>query len=399
MGLWIFNIVTFFWIATRLSTSLEFPIDPTSGPTITPTEFLDKLLGPTSGYDHRIRPNFGGPTVNVNCSVYIKSFGSIEETTMDYQVTIFLRQKWIDPRLTYSHYPEPYLDLDQSNIQYIWRPDLFFDNEKSAYFHEVTTDNKMLRIFKNGLVLFTVRLTLTLSCPMNLRNFPMDTQMCYMFLESFGYTMTDLSFHWDEEEPVIISKDLVLPQFVLSSKIDTDSCDKLYSSGHFSCISARFVLHREMGFYLIQLYVPSALIVIISWVSFWINMEAAPARVALGITTVLTMTTQSTGARASLPKVSYIKAVDIWMATCLLFVFASLLEYAAVNVTSRQSQGFMKKSIKRSMPIDPEIEASARKKFIARAQQIDTFSRLFFPLSFLVFNILYWVTFKVMLKK
>uniref|UniRef100_S4R9V1 Glycine receptor, alpha 1 n=1 Tax=Petromyzon marinus TaxID=7757 RepID=S4R9V1_PETMA len=273
---------------------------------IAPTEFLDKLLGPTSGYDHRIRPNFGGPTVNVNCSVYIKSFGSIEETTMDYQVTIFLRQKWIDPRLTYSHYPEPYLDLDQSNIQYIWRPDLFFDNEKSAYFHEVTTDNKMLRIFKNGLVLFTVRLTLTLSCPMDLRNFPMDTQMCYMFLESFGYTMADLSFHWDEEEPVIISKELVLPQFVLSSKIDTDSCDKLYSSGtgHFSCISARFVLHREMGFYLIQLYVPSALIVIISWVSFWINMEAAPARVALGITTVLTMTTQSTGARASLPKVT-----------------------------------------------------------------------------------------------
>lgn len=33
-------------------------------------------------------------------------------------------------------------------------------------------------------------------------------------------------------------------------------------------------------------------------------MDAAPARVALGITTVLTMTTQSSGSRASLPKVS-----------------------------------------------------------------------------------------------
>lgn len=59
-----------------------------------------------------------------------------------------------------------------------------------------------------------------------------------------------------------------------------------------------------MGYYLIQMYIPSLLIVILSWISFWINMDAAPARVGLGITTVLTMTTQSSGSRASLPKVS-----------------------------------------------------------------------------------------------
>lgn len=61
-----------------------------------------------------------------------------------------------------------------------------------------------------------------------------------------------------------------------------------------------------MGYYLIQMYIPSLLIVILSWVSFWINMDAAPARVALGITTVLTMTTQSSGSRASLPKVTLV---------------------------------------------------------------------------------------------
>ena len=74
--------------------------------------------------------------------------------------------------------------------------------------------------------------------------------------------------------------------------------------GKFTCIEVKFHLERQMGYYLIQMYIPSLLIVILSWISFWINMDAAPARVGLGITTVLTMTTQSSGSRASLPKVS-----------------------------------------------------------------------------------------------
>uniref|UniRef100_A0A8C9W2X5 Glycine receptor alpha 3 n=1 Tax=Scleropages formosus TaxID=113540 RepID=A0A8C9W2X5_SCLFO len=415
---------------------------------MSPSDFLDKLMGRTSGYDARIRPNFKGPPVNVSCNIFINSFGSIAETTMDYRVNIFLRQQWNDPRLAYSEYPDDSLDLDPSMLDSIWKPDLFFANEKGAHFHEVTTDNKLLRIFKNGNVLYSIRLTLTLSCPMDLKNFPMDVQICIMQLESFGYTMNDLIFEWQKSGPVQFAEGLTLPQFILKNESDLRYCTKHYNTGKFTCIEVRFHLERQMGYYLIQMYIPSLLIVILSWVSFWINMDAAPARVALGITTVLTMTTQSSGSRTSLPKVSYVKAIDIWMAVCLLFVFSALLEYAAVNFVSRQHKELLRFQPKKKkskedtrqsrqsftptaetpcsvgkdgafaktpgsaaqaplalMMASTASSAAAaaeksqeelRKLFIDRAKKIDTVSRAGFPLAFLLFNIFYWVLYKIL---
>uniref|UniRef100_A0A8D0F4Y3 Glycine receptor alpha 3 n=1 Tax=Strix occidentalis caurina TaxID=311401 RepID=A0A8D0F4Y3_STROC len=394
--------------------------------------FYNHSISNDSGTDIGVSFSFAGPPVNVTCNIFINSFGSIAETTMDYRVNIFLRQNWNDPRLAYSEYPDDSLDLDPSMLDSIWKPDLFFANEKGANFHEVTTDNKLLRIFKNGNVLYSIRLTLILSCPMDLKNFPMDVQTCIMQLESFGYTMNDLIFEWQEKGAVQVAEGLTLPQFLLKEEKDLCYCTKHYNTGKFTCIEVRFHLERQMGYYLIQMYIPSLLIVILSWVSFWINMDAAPARVALGITTVLTMTTQSSGSRASLPKVSYVKAIDIWMAVCLLFVFSALLEYAAVNFVSRQHKELLRFRRKRKKNKDDDVRESQfsftaygmgpclqakdgvtqkgpnnpvqaapkspdemRKVFIDRAKKIDTISRACFPLAFLIFNIFYWVIYKI----
>lgn len=43
------------------------------------------------------------------------------------------------------------------------------------------------------------------------------------------------------------------------------------------------------------------------------------------------MSTIITGVSASMPQVSYVKAVDIYLWVSFLFVFLSVIEYAAVN--------------------------------------------------------------------
>lgn len=102
-------------------------------------------------------------------------------------------------------------------------------------------------------------------------------------------------------------------------------CVMLQKTGNYSRLACEIQFVRSMGYYLIQIYIPSGLIVIISWVSFWLNRNATPARVALGVTTVLTMTTLMSSTNAALPKISYVKSIDVYLGTCFVMVFASLL--------------------------------------------------------------------------
>ena len=87
-----------------------------------------------------------------------------------------------------------------------------------------------------------------------------------------------------------------------------------------------------------KVYIPSSLIVIMSWVSFWLNRGAAPARVGLGVTTVLTMTTLINSVNAALPKISYMKSMDIYLFVCFFMVFGAMVEYACVGYTDKRIQ-------------------------------------------------------------
>lgn len=54
------------------------------------------------------------------------------------------------------------------------------------------------------------------------------------------------------------------------------------TAGNFSSINITFKLAREMGFFMMDYYAPSILIVVISWVSFWLHQDASAPRILLG---------------------------------------------------------------------------------------------------------------------
>ncbi|KYN31667.1 Glycine receptor subunit alpha-2 [Trachymyrmex septentrionalis] len=285
---------------------------------------------------------------------------------MTYVADIFLAQSWRDSRLRLpENMSEDYRILDVDWLHNIWRPDCFFKNAKKVTFHEMSIPNHYLWLYHDKTLLYMsnnklchtrkrnirFRLTLVLSCAMKFESYPHDTQICSMMIESLSHTTQDLVFLWNMTDPLVVNPEIELPQLDISNNYTTD-CTIEYSTGNFTCIQIVFNLRRRLGYHLFHTYIPSALIVVMSWIAFWIKPEAIPARVTLGVTSLLTL-----GLR--------------------------------INTTPMRPDTERNRSPTRQPTIQYKQCCQGR----ATAIYIDKVSRFFFPFSFFILNVVYWSTF------
>lgn len=211
----------------------------------------------------------------------------------------------------------------------------------------------LVSISPDGTVIISTRIQATLYCAMNLRKFPFDQQQCKTVLESWMYSGSDLILHWEPRSPVTLGPEQHLTEYVLldtftnESMINADLKDLRHGAfaGNYSSLSFTVTLKREMGFYLLDYFLPSMMIVAISWVSFWLQADQTAPRIMLGTTTMLTFITLASAQGKTLPKVSYIKASEIWFMGCTGFIFGSLVEFAFVNTIWRRKKNVELKKV------------------------------------------------------
>uniref|UniRef100_A0A8C5JV76 Gamma-aminobutyric acid receptor subunit gamma-3 n=1 Tax=Junco hyemalis TaxID=40217 RepID=A0A8C5JV76_JUNHY len=401
------------------------------------TLILNKLL---REYDKKLRPDIGIKPTVIDVDIYVNSIGPVSSINMEYQIDIFFAQTWTDSRLRFNSTMK-ILTLNSNMVGLIWIPDTIFRNSKTAEAHWITTPNQLLRIWNDGKILYTLRLTINAECQLQLHNFPMDEHSCPLIFSSYGYPKEEMIYRWRKNSvEAADQKSWRLYQFDFMGLRNTSEIVKT-SAGDYVVMTIYFDLSRRMGYFTIQTYIPCILTVVLSWVSFWIKKDATPARTALGITTVLTMTTLSTIARKSLPRVSYVTAMDLFVTVCFLFVFAALMEYATLNYYSscRKPNCTKKKNMNAAMRMhDIKIPISEppttvitlnnamywqdfedacvyecldgkdcqsffccyeecksgswrRGRIHIDILELDSYSRVFFPTSFLLFNLVYWV--------
>ena len=157
-----------------------------------------------------------------------------------------------------------------------------------------------------------------------------------------------------------------------------------------STVGFKLRIERNYAKYVLSYYLPSFLIVILSWVSFAIPPEVIPGRMTLLITLVLVLVNKFGTVIEKRPRTN-VTVLDIWMIGCLIFVSGALMAYAVLLLHQRFIMGNdLISTVKTVAPADNKFQDSNKSKGNNHYKEWDRYSLIGFPLTALIFNLIYW---------
>ncbi|GMS79603.1 hypothetical protein PENTCL1PPCAC_1778, partial [Pristionchus entomophagus] len=389
-------------------------------------QIIDKLLNGTGYNKFRIPTDEG---VSVTVEFWIQAITTIDEITNDFEMDIYINEMWLDPALAFEHLNpcKQNLSLNHQVLERLWTPNSCFINSKIAQIHDSPFKNIFLMLYPNGTVWVNYRTRVKGPCQMDLSNFPMDVQKCNLIYESFNYNNQEVQMNWAAETfddkgnmiaPIQLLSQIVLPDYDLI-KFTARKQKEPYPAGMWDELHFELVFERRYIWYFMQAYLPTYLTIFISWVSFSLGPRAIPARTMLGVNALLAMIFQFGNIMRNLPRVSYIKAIDVWMLVSMTFIFCSLLELAIVGFKVKDEQPGKKKHTickkvetafessppglcrydeRYMLPLDRKSIGSYRIPLPKwppgcvswPPEKIDKIASMLFPTLFALFNIIYW---------
>ena len=221
----------------------------------------------------------------------------------------------------------------------IWMPLFDFGNAvapHSAY--DVT-----IRAFPDGRVRYFERSSAQLSNDLYLQTFPFDTQMLKIQIQ-----------------PTISQENIVdffvatLKEFpeVKNQKAFSAESDAFSGLAQWAVIDLTATVHAVRGlineplhtvdfvvdverrtkFYLLKVFLPLFMMVILSWAVFWIDPRELNSQVQISVTTILTVIAFSFAISSSLPKVPYLTFIDAFFLACYFFVFITAIVITSIHV-------------------------------------------------------------------
>ncbi|XP_029797106.1 gamma-aminobutyric acid receptor subunit pi [Suricata suricatta] len=360
----------------------------------------DKLSLPgfenlTAGYNKFLRPSFGGEPVQIALTLDIASISSISESNMDYTATIYLRQRWTDQRLVFEGNKS--FTLDARLVEFLWVPDTYIVESKKSFLHDVTVGNRLIRLFSNGTVLYALRITTTVACNMDLSKYPMDTQTCKLQLESWGYDGNDVEFSWLRgNDSVRGLENLRLAQYTIQ-RYFTLVTRSQQETGNYTRLVLQFELRRNVLYFILETYVPSTFLVVLSWVSFWISLDSVPARTCIAYLMATTVIPNLLVRNLLLREGTAAKEVEEVNITNIInssiSSFKRKISFASIEISGDNvdySDLTMKTSDKFKFVFRDKMGRIVDYFTIQNPSNVDRYSKLLFPLIFMLANVFYW---------
>jgi hypothetical protein len=305
-------------------------------------EELEKFATPRSGIACPSPEQFslgrpdpdGTPTV-VGLALMFQDISRLNDVDQTLDADLYLIARWRDPRLADPARGE-YSAECPFPTSGLWRPAIEPENLRSLdEFYQAR-----FLVDAEGVVTVGRRLLVTVSYPLDFRDFPLDRHQ---------WTISIWPVFSRSDEIVFTALDrLVQRNSILSvqgwkvgtprAKISTT--DRIGRSGQYSRFDVTIDLERDWSFYAWKLGLPLTLIVFMAYGVYFIPVTAVAQKIGLGMTSMLTLIAYMMALTGGLPKISYLTRADRFFAGSAILVFLGLvIAVFSVSIVQRDDKG------------------------------------------------------------
>ncbi len=261
--------------------------------------------------------------------VYIQMFliniSDVNTAEQKFVGNLYLEAHWVDKRLI-----DPKKQSVTLPVSQVWTPRLQISNQQ----HLTATFPEVVTVDQKGNVTYKQRYWGGFSQPFNLRQFPFDTQV---------FTIQLISVDSDAHKKVVLktykakgsgmSESLSLPEWKITSWNMQGKMMHFVKGGlGFPAMTFSVTAQRRLGYYIIVFIIPLALIVLMSWIAFFICIKEVNIRLTITVTSMLTLVAFRFIVGVNLPKVSYLTKLDVLILASTLQVFFSLILTTVISL-------------------------------------------------------------------
>ncbi|CAG2167735.1 unnamed protein product, partial [Oppiella nova] len=240
------------------------------------------------------RPGVKGGTMDdplyINVSLDMSSLASIDDLNSEYSLVLTMDLEWYDEYIG-SHFVcsdediPVVLSMEPGQHSRIWTPKLGVPGVKEPGSAEFNSQNVIaFKLGTNGYIFIRSRLQLKLFCQLYFENYPFDSQKCSVKLQVRGLPDENVWLRWREVDAFRNAERFHMSGFYLIGyELLNDSVQvvDLFEDDRVSRVTVTLHMQREWHHFILDVFLPSGLFVMMSWLSFWLEISAAPARVTL----------------------------------------------------------------------------------------------------------------------
>ena len=284
------------------------------------------------------RPNpEGGPTP-VELNIFLLDLDGIDSANQSFQANVYFEATWKDPRLAEASRGG---DVTR-RLEEIWHPRLQILNQQRIW----SSMPDVAEIAPDGTVTQRARVWGNFSQPLDLREFPFDSQRIEIPVVAAGYTSDEVTLSPGPESGIgetFSIADWTIADWRMTTEVAEPGIEGARDAGVAMVLEAE----RLGGYYWIKVIAPLVLIVAMSWAVNWIDPKDASTKISITITAMLTLIAYRFAIGAHLPQISYLTRLDLFILFSTLLIYASLITVVTTAAFSNKGKSQVAKSIDR----------------------------------------------------